>query len=222
MTVQVVDRPTRSRRRSAALTIGLLVGVFPLAACGNDDAGSAPEPTTVSIAPSSASPTSQAPPSSASPTASSTASKPMTEPSIAQSEKVRDIAGAVAVAESAVENGTVVEVSDDDDNGTVVWEATVRSGDRGRELRIGTDGSVLSSRDDRLDQSQLGDLPKVTVLDAITTGEKRVDGGVVTGAELSEEKGQRVWDLSVDVAGSEEWELWVDATSGKVVHEERD
>lgn len=37
------------------------------------------------------------------------------------------------------------------------------------------------------------------------TAEKRIDGGVVTEAELNDEDGQRAWDLSVDGNGGDEW-----------------
>jgi uncharacterized membrane protein YkoI len=208
----------------ATLTAGLLTVVLPLAACGGADPAASPEPTSVSIAPSSETPaTTAAPsPSASASSASGPATPKATDPSIAQSETIRDAAGAVGVAESAVADSTTVEVSRDDDASAVEWEVTVRTGDEGRELRIAQDGSVLTNEADSLSSAQRGELPKITVLDAVETAENRFPGGVVDDAELTTENGQRVWSVSVDVRSGNDWELWIDPSSGEVVHEERD
>ena len=44
----------------------------------------------------------------------------------------------------------------------------------------------------------------------------------VTDAELTRENQRTVWDVSVEVAGGDDYELWIDASSGKVVRSERD
>lgn len=214
------DRPRRTLRR-----VGLLAGVLALAAptlagCGDDhQPPAATSPTPIAVSPSSMSPSSVSP----SGTATTSQGKPPTGgPSIAQSEQIQDAAGAVAIAESAVADSFAVEVSRDDDNGTVQWDVTVRVGNEGRELEIASDGSVLSNHPERLDEAQLGELPKVTATDAIATAQDRVPDGVVDDVELTTENGQRVWDVSVDVTGGDDWELWIDAASGKIVHEERD
>jgi uncharacterized membrane protein YkoI len=220
--VMMNDKPSRVVRSGGLAAGGLALALaLPLAACSADEPADTPEPTNISIAPSSAPPpTSQTP---SPPTASSAAPTPPTDPSIAQSEGPLDAAGAVAVAESAVEDGTVVEVSKDDDNAAIEWEVTVRAGDNGRELRIAAaDGTILSNRAHSLSAAQRGDLPTVAVRDAIGTAQKRVKDGEVTDAELTQENNQRVWDLSVDVAGGDEWDVWIDASSGKVLREERD
>lgn len=214
MTV-TTETSTRRAARTGALAVGLVTLAFPLTACaGNDDAAS-PQPTNISIAPSSTAPSS--PP----PSVSSAASKPATDPSTAQSETL-DLRGAVAAAEATVADSTAVEVSKDDDDGTVAWEVTVRAGNNGRELRLAADGTVLGNESDSLSAAQRGDLPKTTLLRAVETAEKRIDGGVATDAELSTENGQRVWGVSVDASGNDEWELWIDAESGKVLREQRD
>ena len=60
------------------------------------------------------------------------------------------------------------------------------------------------------------------MLDAIKVAEKRVPDGEVTDAELTRENQRAVWDVSVEVAGGDDRELWIDASSGEVVREERD
>jgi len=225
----VTAAPPSRALRCGALTAGLAALVFPLAACSGAEPAASPEPTSVSIAPSTAvPPTTEAPsPSASDPSnsASSTrgpVSPPATDPSTAQSETIRDAAGAVGVAESAVADSTTVKVSRDDDAGVVEWEVTVRTGDSGRELRIAQDRSVLSNEPESLSPAQRGDLPKVTVLDAIDVAQQRFPDGVVDGVELTTENGQRVWNVSVDVRSGNDWELWVDPSSGTVLHEERD
>ena len=204
-------------RISPASVAGVAL-LLPLAACGGGNESPGATPTNISIAPSPA-------PSSPSGPASSpaTASKPATDPSTAQTEGVQDATAAVAAAEAAVVDSIAVEVSRDDDDNQVVWEVTVRAGKNGRELRISaTDGTVLSNRSERLHESQLGEAPKVTAQEAIKIAEKRVPDGVVTDAELAREDGQRVWDVTVELGDDDEWELWIDASSGKILHEERD
>ena len=58
--------------------------------------------------------------------------------------------------------------------------------------------------------------------DAIKASEKRVPDGEVTDAELTRENQRTVWDVSVEVAGGDDWELWIDASSGRVINAERD
>lgn len=198
-------------RISPASVAGVAL-LFPLAACGGGNESPGANPTNISIAPS---------PAPSSPSAP--ASKPATDPSTAQTEGVQDATAAVAAAEAAVVDSIAVEVSRDDDDNQVVWEVTVRAGKNGRELRISaTDGTVLSNRSERLHESQLGEAPKVTAQEAIKIAEKRVPDGVVTDAELAREDGQRVWDVTVELGDDDEWELWIDASSGKILHEERD
>ena len=67
-----------------------------------------------------------------------------------------------------------------------------------------------------------GTLPGVAVSDAIKAAEKRVPDGKVTDAELTRENQRTVWDVAVEVSGGDDWELWIDASSGKVINEERD
>lgn len=201
-------------RISPASVAGVAL-LLPLAACGGGTESPGATPTNISIAPSPA-------PSSPPASPSAPASTPASDPSTAQTEGVQDATAAVAVAEAAVADSVAVEVSRDDDD-QVVWEVTVRAGKNGRELRISaTDGTVLSNRSESLDESQLGEQPKVTAQGAIKIAEKRVPDGAVTDAELTRENGQRVWDVTVELRGDDEWELWIDASSGKILREERD
>jgi uncharacterized membrane protein YkoI len=205
-------RPTR---RTTGLAIGLAALVLPLSACGSDELSSTPTPTDISIAP----PTSAAPSSadagpSESPTAAATSKRPSASAGL-------DALGAVKAAETGVADSTVVELSKDDDSGSA-WEATVRVGDGGRELQIDSGGEITSNQAESLSAVQRGNLPDVTVSDAIRAAEKQVSDGEVTDAELTRENQRTVWDVSVEVAGDDDWELWIDASTGTVVREERD
>ena len=213
--MSLLSAAPRSSRRAAGLAVGLAALVLPLAACGGDDQASTPAPTDISIAPpTSAAPSSADPAPSESPTAAATSKRPSASAGL-------DALGAVKAAETGVADSTVVELSKDDDSGSA-WEATVRVGDGGRELRIDSGGEITSNQAESLSAVQRGNLPDVTVSDAIKAAEKKVSDGEVTDAELTRENQRTVWDVSVEVAGDDDWELWIDASTGKVVREERD
>ncbi|HEY5981556.1 MAG TPA: PepSY domain-containing protein [Microlunatus sp.] len=204
----------RSIRRTG-LAAGLAAIVLPLTACGNDDMATTPAPTDISIAPpTSIAPSTAAPAPSASSTSAATSRRPSASAGL-------DALGAVKAAETGVADSTVVELSKDDDSGSS-WEVTVRVGDGGRELRIDSGGEITSNQAEMLSAVQRGSLPAVTVSEAIKAAEKKVSDGEVTDAELSRENERTVWDVSVEVAGGDDWELWIDASSGKVIREERD
>jgi uncharacterized membrane protein YkoI len=204
----------RSTRRASVVVAGLAALVLPLAGCG-DDGSSAPTPTTISIAPpTSAVPSSGVPAPSVSPTAAASSERPSASAGL-------DALGAVQAAETGVAGSTVIELSKDDDSGSA-WEATVRVGDGGRELRLDAGGEITGNQADSLSAVQRGTLPDVTVSEAIKVAEQRVPDGEVTDAELTRENQRTAWDVSVEVAGGDDWELWIDAASGTVVREERD
>lgn len=211
-----IENARRFTVRAGGLLAGMMALTFPLAACGNDEPATEPTPNNISISPSSPAPTPE------SPAPSGPASPSATDPSTAQTERVADALGAVSVAEATVADSTTVEISKDDDDGRVEWEVTVRAGDNGRELHIAADGSVLENESEGLSEAQRGELPRVTVRDAIQTALKRIEDGEVTDAELSTEDGKRVWDIEVDVPRGDDWDLWIDAATGEVLREERD
>jgi uncharacterized membrane protein YkoI len=205
----------RSSRRSAGLAAGLAALVLPLAACGGDEMSSTPAPTDISIAPpTAAAPSSAAPAPPESPSTAATSKRPSASAGL-------DALGAVKAAETGVADSTVVELSKDDDSGSA-WEVLVRVGDGGRELRLDAGGEITSNQAESLSAVQRGNLPGVTVSEAIKAAEKRVSDGEITDAELSREDQRTVWDVSVEVAGGDDWELWIDASSGKVIDAERD
>jgi len=202
-------------RRAAGLVVGLAALVLPLAACGNDEVSNTPAPTDISIAPpTSAAPSSADPAPPESPSSAATSKRPSASAGL-------DALGAVKAAETGVADSTVVELSKDDDSGSA-WEVTVRVGDGGQELRIDSEGEITSNQPESLSSVQRGTLPDVTVSDAIKAAEKRVSDGEVTDAELTRENQRTVWDVSVEAAGGDDWELWIDASSGTVISEERD
>jgi hypothetical protein len=166
------DGPGRDIRRTGGLAAGVLDLVLPLAACGTGEPAAGPEPTAISIASSTTGPSASPAPTTIPSAPASTASTDRGAPPSGQG---LDAVGAVAAAQAAVADSTVVGLSQDDDDPE--WEVTVRVGDDGRELRIGADGSVLRNEADALPSAQRGDLPKVTVTDAIETVEDQVTGG---------------------------------------------
>lgn len=213
----VLCTPSGSTRRAAGLVAGLAALVLPLTACGGGDTATTPAPTDISIAPPTSTPSASTPTSTApspSPTASPTSRRPAADAGL-------DALGAVRAAETGVADSTVVELSKDDDSGSS-WEVLVRVGSRGRELQLDQSGEISADRAESLSAVQRGALPDVTVSDAVKTAEQRVPDGEVTEAELTRENQRTVWDVSVEVAGGDDWELWIDASSGKVVRAERD
>ena len=210
----------RSSRRSAGLAAALAALVLPLAACGGNEMSSSPAPTDISIVPPTAAVPSTAAPSSAAPAPSESPSTAATSRRPSASAGL-DALGAVKAAETGVADSTVVELSKDDDSGSA-WEALVRVGNGARELRLDAGGGITSNQAESLSAVQRGNLPGVTVSEAIKAGEKRVSDGEVTDAELTRENQRTVWDVSVEVAGGDDWELWIDASSGKVINAERD
>lgn len=129
----------------------------------------------------------------------------------------------MAAAKAAVPDGFVVEVSKDTDAGRVRWEVKVRVGDSARELTInGADGSVLRNERDSLSRGQGGSLPAVTALQAIATAEKQVSEGEIDDVELTIERNQRIWDVSIEVPRARDWEVWIDAESRDVLRKQRD
>jgi len=212
--VSFLSTAPRLSVRAAGLAVGLAAVLLPLAACGGDDQAATPAPTDISIAPpTTAAPTTDPVPSE-SPTPAATSKRPSASAGL-------DALGAVKAAETGVADSTVVELSKDDDSGSA-WEATVRVGDGGRELRIDSGGEITGNQPESLSSVQRGTLPGVAVSDAIKAAEKRVPDGEVTDAELTRENQRTVWDVAVEVSGGDDWELWIDASSGKVINEERD
>ncbi len=213
----LVSRAPGSTRRAVGLAAGVAALVLPLAACAGDDDSSTPAPSNISIAPPTSTPHTSVVPSSeasASPTAAATSRRPSATAGL-------DALGAVKAAETGVAGSTVLELSKDDDKGSA-WEVTVRVGDDGRELQLDSGGEITADRAETLSVVQRGSLPEVTVSDAIKAAEKRVSDGEVTDAELTRENQRTVWEVSVEVAGGDDWELWIDASSGQVINEERD
>lgn len=212
--MSVMSPALRGTRRAVALG-GLVALVLPLAACGSDNTAATPAPTDISIAPPTSSPPATTSSSaSAAPSDRATSTRPSASAGL-------DALGAAKAAETGVADSTVVELSKDDDSGSS-WEVLVRVDGNGRELQLDQGGEITADQAESLSAVQRDNLPDVTVADAIKAAEKRVSDGEVTDAELARENQRTVWDVSVEVAGGDDYELWIDASSGKVIREERD
>lgn len=212
--MSVMSPALRGTRRAVALG-GLVALVLPLAACGSDNTAATPAPTDISIAPPTSSPPATTSSSaSAAPSDRATSTRPSASAGL-------DALGAAKAAETGVADSTVVELSKDDDSGSS-WEVLVRVDGNGRELQLDQGGEITADQAESLSAVQRDNLPDVTVADAIKAAEKRVSDGEVTDAELTRENQRTVWDVSVEVAGGDDYELWIDASSGKVIREERD
>ncbi len=217
----VPSTTSRSSSSAAGLVVGLAALALSLAACGSDDASTTPAPTDISIAPPTSSP--RATPTGSGPTTAASSPTPPGAPTSKRpaADAGLDALGAVTAAETGVAGATVVELSKDDDSGSS-WEVLVRVGGSGRELQVDQGGEITADRAESLSGAQRGTLPDVTVSEAIKTAEDRVPAGEVTEAELTREGQRTVWDVSVEVAGGDDYELWIDASSGTVLRQERD
>jgi hypothetical protein len=99
------DGPGRDIRRTGGLAAGVLDLVLPLAACGTGEPAAGPEPTAISIASSTTGPSASPAPTTIPSAPASTASTDRGAPPSGQG---LDAVGAVAAAQAAVADSTVV------------------------------------------------------------------------------------------------------------------
>lgn len=127
-----------------------------------------------------------------------------------------------AAAEAALRTvpGAIVEVELGRKGTTITWEVGVLAEDgSGVELYIDArSGEVLRQDTLSLDSEQRT-APAVTAAEAIDIALGAVPGRV-TAADLGTERGQVVWEIDV-IGTSGSMELYIDATTGEVLKQER-
>lgn len=162
--------------------------------------------------------TSQAPdPTTAAP------SEPATTPAPASNVDEHNAAAlrAIATAERS-ENGRAYEIDDEDDDNT--WEVDVMVGDRSIEVNVSGDGNTVISRDDdddaddddraRLDRAQ------ISLTQAIEAALAEVPGAL-DDAELDDEDDRDVWEVSIDVSGDDDVEVYVSTQDASILKVDR-
>lgn len=130
-----------------------------------------------------------------------------------------DAAGAASIALEAVP-GAVVELELGRQRTAIVWEAGVLGSDgSGTEVSIDSQsGEVLSQERLRLSTVQ-STAPAVTAAEAIEIALDTASGRV-KAMDLDTERGATVWEVVV-IGTRGGTELYIDATSGTVVKQER-
>lgn len=201
MTIRLV-----SLAAASVLTLGLV-------ACGQGEQPAAPSPAPAVT-------TTQAPDTTPStPAASGT---PSTQaPADDAAEHNAAALRAIATAQQA-ENGIAYEIDDEDDDNT--WEVDVMVGDRSIEVDVSADGNTVLSRDDdddaddddrvRLDRAQ------ITLTQAVEAALAEVPGAL-DDAELDDEDGQDVWEVSIDTQGDDDVEVYVSTQDGSIIKVDR-
>ncbi|AGP30270.1 PepSY domain-containing protein [Corynebacterium terpenotabidum] len=181
-----------------------------LTACSGDN-GSTVTPATVTVTQGADATASTSASGSAAATATDSASGSTSQGSV-------DATAAITTALDHVVDAFVVEVDDEDGR---YWEVTVATADgQGIEVTIDqSSGDVLSERNVTLDSWQK-DAPSVTAEDAVSAA-LAAQSGQLESLDLDREGGQVVWEVKV-VDGGDEWDLWIDPSTGEVLRSERD
>ncbi|GMA33010.1 PepSY domain-containing protein [Litorihabitans aurantiacus] len=212
-----MTRTTTALGAAAAVALALT-----LSACGGsgDSAPDVGAPVTgsstatdPSTSPSTSTPSDASPsPSDASPTTGASTPAP------GAGDRTASGLAAIAVAESET-GGVAFAIDDSDDDGG--WEVTVRTGDTAVEVRVGSDGTVVRTEPDDLDDDDRTaiDAVGITLAQAIETAVAET-GGVLDDADLSDDDDQRHVEVTVDTADRTDVEVHLDPASGEVLRVE--
>lgn len=117
--------------------------------------------------------------------------------------------------------GTVVDLEHDGDDSSHTWEVGILSSDdAGVEVELDrASGEVLGQSNYDLSSEQRR-APKQTI-DLVIGIALGAVSGAVTEAELDSEDGRVVWEVVVE-DGADDWDLEIDAESGKILKQEKD
>ena len=201
---------TTSRTALIALAAAVSLGVT---ACGSDTgADGAGSTTSSSAAPSTT--TTESSSDSPSDDSSSADDTSNSSTSAAGGASTDDVLAAISAAEEEA-GGTAYEIDDQDDDGS--WEIDVAEGSTSTEVTVTADGTATVDDDtDDLDDEDRAALQtaKISLGDAITTALKQVDG-TLDDAELEEQGGRHVWQVTIDTTDRGGVEVDVDVESGQ-------
>lgn len=130
------------------------------------------------------------------------------------------------IALDSVVNGIFVEIDLEDEDGIIVYEVEVKSGDLTHEIEIDSNtGIVLKDdidEDDHDDDEVINIDVKLTENEAIEIAKRSLDGkGEVTKIELEKEDGVIVYDIELNI-NNREFDIEVDANTGEIISQEED
>ncbi len=189
------------RVRRFSLAVGAVIAAFGVAACsGSTESPATPEPPT----------------SGASATPTSTPTDTAT-PIAVPLDATRAVERALQVVP-----GVVVELGSDSESGRAVWEVGVLGADgSGTEVNLDqATGDVVRQSPLQLDPEQRS-APAISAARAITIAEETVPGSVLE-MDLDTDRSVVVWEVLVAADAGDRFELYLDATTGAVVKQERD
>lgn len=183
-----------------------------LAGCGNGDQpatpGTAPEQTLPPVTQTTA-------PTEAAPAGTATTGAQTADVEEHNAAALR----AIVTAEGAA-NGTAYEIDHDDNR----WKVDVLVDARSIEVEVSTDGNTVASQDDdddaddddraRLDRAQITLTQAIEA--ALTEAPGRLDD-----ADLDDENGQDVWEVSIDTADGDDIEVYVSTQDASIVKVDR-
>ena len=132
----------------------------------------------------------------------------------------------IGIATKAVKPaGRVFDLDLDRERGRLVWEADVASAGREFEVRIhARSGKVLRVRRDRTPDPEMALLrsAKVTAVRAVRISKRAARGAALEDLGLERQRGNVVWSADLGTGAGVEYDVVVDAVSGKVLRKVRD
>jgi len=128
------------------------------------------------------------------------------------------------IALTAVPGGTIIEVSSDKDRGRVIWEVLIRRADgTGVEVYIdATTGEILKQKTVKVPASAAPDpATAITMQRASEIALTAVLGGTIIEVSSGRERGRATWEVLIRKANGSGVEIYVDATTGEILKQER-
>lgn len=209
---------TKKLTKTLALTAVSSLALALSACAGNT---TEPEDPAVTVDPQSSAPTEE--PTSAAPSQTPTATDDATDDATSTPSGDQTTGGAlddltasaiqaIRAAEAEV-GGTAYEIDDIDDDG--IWEIDVMVNDRSIEVEVSTDGTVVRvDDDDDMDSDDRAGLEsaQIDIAEAIQIAVTEF-GGALDEAELDDEGGVWVWEVSLRGHG----DVDIDIQTGEIV-----
>ncbi len=200
---------TSIHRTSGALVLTAVL----LTACSSTDSDTDSSATTSSSRSSTAS-TSAGSSISSSPTSSSPTSAGE------YSDSVDAALAALRTAADAVPGGRPYDLEQDDFDGQDAWEIKVASAGDTYKLYVSADGTdVVDKAQDRSPGDDLRKIQQAEVeaADALRTAADEHSGAEFDELEIDTRNGTLVWEIELVRNGGSEIEVYVDATTGKII-----
>lgn len=132
---------------------------------------------------------------------------------------------AITLATAAVDGGRVFDMELDRERGRLLWEVDVASSGKDYDVKLNArSGKVVRVKVDRTpDQGmRLLKVAKVRAAKAVRTATAAVKRADLQAIELDRWRGRVVWEAEVTTASGTEYDVKVNARSGKVVSKKVD